>query len=32
MPTEELYNTLELFAPVLNPELNEKRYWTDEMV
>lgn len=32
MPTEELYNALELFAPVLTPELNEKRHWTDEIV
>jgi hypothetical protein len=29
MPTEELYNALELFAPVLPEEMNNKRLWTD---
>lgn len=32
MPKEEFLNALELFAPVLTAELNEKRYWTDEII
>jgi len=29
MPTEELYNALELFAPVLPEGMNNKRQWTE---
>jgi len=32
MPTEEYQNTLELFAPMLDPELNLRRSWTDDLL
>ena len=32
MPTEELYNALELFAPVLSEEMNNKRRWTESIM
>jgi len=32
MPKEEFLNALELFAPVITPELNDRRYWTNEIM
>jgi len=32
MPTEEYQNTLELFAPILDSELNLRRSWTNDLL